>query len=279
MIDAHRSNVIGFFDTHPINEDEILVKLAARGANLGALTEDALQDFDQDHYGGIDAVKALADAAGIGAAYHVLDVCSGMGGPARWLAHRYGCRVTGIDLTNSRVVGATRLTRRVGLNHRVEFRQGDATAMPFANATFDALISQESWCHIPEKRPLISECIRVVRPGGVIAFTDIISLVPMNSEEELRLRTEMFIPRPSFVSEYTQLLVEGSCSIEQSSDLSAEWVGILVNRLEMYRSLQDTTVAKFGKERYLEYDRAYSHFVGLFVNRKLGGCRVAARKA
>lgn len=279
MIDSHRSNVIGFFDTHPINEDEILAKLAARGVNVGSLSEDDLKDFDQDHYGGIDAVNALAEAAGISADHHVLDVCSGMGGPARWLAHRYGCRVTGIDLTTSRVQGATRLTGRVGLAHRVEFRECDATAMPFANASYDALISQEAWCHIPEKRSLISECIRVTRPGGVIAFTDIVSLDRMDAEEERRLSTEMFIPRPASVDEYTQLLVEGSCSIEQRRDLSPEWVGILVSRLEMYRSLEDTTVAKFGKERFLQYDRAYSHYVGLFVSKKLGGFRVAARKA
>ena len=151
--------------------------------------------------------------------------------------------------------------------------------MPFANASYDALISQEAWCHIPEKYALISECIRVTRPGGVIAFTDIVSLTRMDAEEERRLSTEMFIPRPASVDEYTKLLVERSCSIEQRRDLSNEWVGILVKRLEMYRSLEDTTVAKFGKERFLQYDRAYSHYVGLFVNKKLGGFRVAARKA
>ena len=88
----------------------------------------------------------------------------------------------------------------------------------------------------------------------------------------------MFIPRPSFVTEYTQLLTEGSCIVEQSVELSDEWKGILVARLEMYRSLRDTTISKFGEARYLEFDRAYSHFVGLFVNGKLGGFRVAARK-
>jgi sarcosine/dimethylglycine N-methyltransferase len=279
MSKSHQSGVIGFYDTHPINEEEILAKLAARGANLDALTEDDLKDFDQDHYGGTDAVNALADAAGVHAGHHVLDVCSGMGGPARWLAHRHGCRVTGIDLTTSRVEGATRLTRRVGLDHRVDFKQGDATAMPFANSEFDAVVSQEAWCHIPDKRSLISECARVVRPGGVIAFTDIVLLVRMDPEEERRLAAEMFIPRPSLVSEYTELLVECFCTIERSVDLSDEWIGILVARLEMYRSLRDTTVAKFGEARYLEYDRAYSHFVGLFVNKKLGGFRVAARKA
>lgn len=214
MSNSHQAGVVGFFDTHPINEDEILTKLAARGANMDALTEIDLKDFDQDHYGGTDAVNALADAAGVRADHHVLDVSSGMGGPARWLAHRYGCRVTGIDLTTSRVEGAIRLTRRVGLDHRVDFKQGDATAMPFADAAFDAVISQESWCHIPDKRSLIAECVRVARPQSVIAFTDIVSLAPMDPEEERRLLAKMFIPRPSFVTEYTQLLTEGSCIVE-----------------------------------------------------------------
>ena len=279
MSDLHSSGVIGFYDTHPINEEEILAKLSARGTNLDALTEDDLKDFDQDHYGGTDAVNALADAAGVHADHHVLDVCSGMGGPARWLAHRYRCRVTGIDLTTTRVEGATRLTRRVGLDSRVEFKQGDATAMPFGDAVFDAVVSQEAWCHIPDKRSLIAECVRVVRPGGVIAFTDIVSLVQLDSEQERRLLAEMFSPRPSFVTEYIRLLAEESCAIEQSTDLSDQWITILVARLEMYRSLRDTTIAKFGEARYLEYDRAYSHFVGLFVKGKVGGYRVAARKA
>jgi ubiquinone/menaquinone biosynthesis C-methylase UbiE len=279
MSDSHFSNVVGFYDTHPINEEEILTKLAARGANLDALTEDDLKDFDQDHYGGTDAVNALADAAKVRDYHHVLDVCSGMGGPARWLAHRYGCRVTGIDLTTSRIDGATRLTSKVGLDGRVEFKQGNATAMPFTDATFDAVVSQEAWCHIPDKRSLIAECVRVVKARGVIAFTDIVSLARMTPDEERRLLAEMFIPRPFFVSEYTQLLTERSCTIEQNVDLSDEWIGILVARLDMYRSLRDTTIAKFGEARYLEYDHAYSHFVGLFSNRKLGGFRVVARKA
>ena len=103
MSDEHKTGVIGFYDTHPINEDEILAKLAARGDNLDALTEAALKDFDQDHYGSIEVVDALAERAGIRHEHHVLDVCSGMGGPARWIAQRIGCRVTGMDFTLSRV--------------------------------------------------------------------------------------------------------------------------------------------------------------------------------
>jgi sarcosine/dimethylglycine N-methyltransferase len=277
--DTHPSGVIGFYETHPINEDEILAKLAARGVNLDALTQDELKDFDQDHYGGTDAVDALAQAAALRAEHHVLDVCSGMGGPARWLAHRIGCRVTGIDFTRSRVEGAVRLTRRVALEHRVDFQQGDATAMPFANGAFDAALSQEAWCHIPDKGALLAECARVIKAGGVIAFTDIVTLAPLGADAQQRLGAEMFITPPPSIDAYQRLLGECSCSVEQSVDLSHAWVGILIARLEMYRSLRDTTVAKFGEARFLEYDRAYSHFVGLFVARKLGGVRVVARKA
>lgn len=278
MSDSHHSGVIGFFDTHPINEDEILARLAARGASLDALTEDDLKDFDQDHYGGTDAVDALASAANVAMDHHVLDACSGMGGPARWLAHRYGCRVTGIDLTNSRVEGASSLARLVRLVGRVQFEQGDATAMPFADATFDAVVSQEAFCHIPDKDSVITECVRVLKPHCNIAFTDIVSLSHMDAAEERRLLSGMYIPKPLFVGEYTRLLGDRGCVVQQCIDLSKAWVDILIARLEMYRSLRDTTIAKFGEARYLEYDRAYSDFVGLFVRGRLGGFRVVARK-
>jgi hypothetical protein len=95
MHDTHRANVAGFYDTHPTNEDEILHKLSNRGLDLGRLTEEELKECDQDHYGGVEAVEALAEAAGIHGGQHVLDVGSGMGGPARRLAHKFGCRVCG----------------------------------------------------------------------------------------------------------------------------------------------------------------------------------------
>ncbi len=278
MNDAHRADVIGFYDTHPINEQEILAKLAARGASMDALTEHDLIEFDQDHYGGIEATEALAAAAGLAAGQHVLDVCSGMGGPARWFAHRHGCRVTGIDLTASRVVGAGRLTERVGLQERVTFHQGDATAMPFADATFDAVVGQEAWCHIPAKPALLDECVRVTRRGGVIAFTDEVLLAQPTEDEQRGLTEGMVMPSLPFADAYVALLRERGCVIEHRTDLSDVWVEVLQARHRMYRSLRDTTVAKFGEARFLEYDRVYGEFVGLFTRRTLGGIRVVARR-
>jgi ubiquinone/menaquinone biosynthesis C-methylase UbiE len=277
MSDAQKARVVRHYDTHPINEDEILAKLAARTSNLGALTEEELKDFDQDHYGGVQAVDILCDRAGISREHHVLDVCSGMGGPARWIAHRVGCRVTGLDFTLSRVESARRLSSRVGLDHLVDFVHGDATSMPFPDAAFDMAISQEAWLHIPDKPAVIGQCVRVLKTGGLLAFTDVIRRGGLTTAEESRLAAEMQAPQVASSERYLELLRASGCTIIGSDDLSSEWTGVLADRLEMYRALRDTTVAKFGEAHFEAWDRTYSFFVGLFAAAKLGGVRIVAR--
>jgi ubiquinone/menaquinone biosynthesis C-methylase UbiE len=278
MSDAHKSGVINFYDNHPINEYEVLAKVAARGVSIDALTEDDLKDFDQDHYGGTEVLDALADIAGVRRGHHVLDVCSGVGGPSRWLAHRRGCRVTGLDFTESRVEAAKRLSQRVRLDHLVDFVHGDATAMPLPASRYDVVIGQESWLHIPDKAALISECVRVLKPGGAIAFTDIVVKSRMDPSTEARLAAEMHTSNIASVESYAVLIQTNGCAVVVQDDLSRDWKEILVKRLEMYRSLRDTTIAKFGEARFLDYDKAYSHFVDCFIAEKLGGVRMVARK-
>lgn len=279
MTDARKAGVIRFYDTHPINEDEILAKLKARGTRLEALTQDELKDFDQDHYGGIEAVEVLAQRAGIAANHRVLDVCSGMGGPARWLAHRIGCRVTGLDFTLSRVEAARKLTRNVNLHRLVDFVAGDATAMPVPDAYYDVVISQEAFLHIPDKAAVIAQCARVAKPAGTIAFTDVVLRSPLSAEEESRMAAEMQAPGIAGVERYLELLAANRCTVERREDLSKEWTRVLVERLAMYRSLRDTTTAKFGEPHFAAWDKTYSFFVGLFMSGKLGGVRIVARKA
>ena len=277
-MDTQKSAVIRFYDTHPINEDEILAKLAARGDDLNHLTQDQLKDFDQDHYGGIEVVDTLAERAGLRREHRVLDVCSGMGGPARWLAHRLGCRVTGLDFTLSRVEAARRLTERVGMTALVDFVHGDATAMALPSAQFDVVLSQEAWLHIPDKPAVIRECARVLKPCGVLAFTDVALREAMSAQQEARMGAEMQAPGITSADRYLELLRDQGLSVISHEDLSAEWTATLVKRLAMYRSLSDTTVAKFGQAHFEAWDHTYSFFVGLFVAGKLGGARIVARK-
>jgi ubiquinone/menaquinone biosynthesis C-methylase UbiE len=271
--------VIRFYETHPINEAQILHDLARDGVALEGLTEDTLKNYDQDHFGGIAAVDVLAEKAGIHAGSHVLDVCSGMGGPARYLASRFGCRVTGLDITVSRHQSAVRLTELVGLTDRVDFRHGSALAMPFAPASFDVVIGQEAFAHVPDKPRLIAECARVVRPGGRVAFTDIMRGENLAPAAAARVQRDMAFAAFETLDGYARLLQDNGCAVVEREDLTASWAEILRQRLAMYRGLRATTVARFGAEHFRRWDDAYAFFVGLFALRQLAGGRLVARRA
>lgn len=276
---TQRAPVVAFYDAHPINEEQIVAALESKGVALESLTEDILQQHDQDHFGGVEANQILAAKAGIRPQHRVLDVCSGMGGPARYLAHHIGCRVTGLDLTRSRYDSAIRLTRLAKLGHLVDFRLGDALQMPFEDASFDVVIGQEAWCHVPDKPRLIAECARVAKPGGAIAFTDILRRAPLQPAEMRRLQRDMTFPSLETLDGYSALLVHSGCTVSRPDDLSEHWAKILVQRLAMYRSLEADTMRKFGAEHFRKWDETYAFFVGLFGKGKLGGGRFVARKS
>src|SRR5215475_8902905 len=118
-------------------EDAILQALTRTGKDLANLTHDDLAALDEFHIGGREATQELATQMDLRPGLHLLDVGSGIGGPARYFAAEHGCKITGIDLTEEFVSVAKSLTHRTGLDHAVEFRQGSALAMPFEKSSFD----------------------------------------------------------------------------------------------------------------------------------------------
>src|SRR3954447_7839495 len=150
-------SAIDFYERHPISCEIILQKLNAARGHLDDLTPDELFPHDQDHYGGLDANDALAERAGIGKGTQIVDFCAGLGGPSRYFAHRYGADVTGIELTPGRVAGAAELTRLGGLQDRVRMLLGDITRVPLADASMDAVVSQEALLHVPDKHTALAE--------------------------------------------------------------------------------------------------------------------------
>lgn len=272
-----QSGVVGFYDHHPISEAQVMAALRRRGHVGVRLLPEDLYEWDQDHYGGVAAVEALARRAGIGAGSAVLDVCAGLGGPARFIAHRFGARVTGVDLTPSRCAGARRLCRLVGLEGRVRVVNGDAQRLPFRAHAFTAVVSQEGLLHVPDKDGALAECARVLMPGGRIAFTDWVSTARLDPGERRRLAEWMAAVTIQSAEAYRALLGRSGFGAIAVEDLSAEWIGILRERLAMYRSLRDDTVARFGQARHDEYDQLYAFFVGLVAAGKLGGARFSGR--
>lgn len=268
-----RPTVIDFYDRHPINEAQILAALARRGKDPRALSPEDLYAWDQDHYGGLPAVEALARRAEIGPRSSVLDVCAGLGGPARFLARRFGCRVTGVDLHRGRCAGARRLTALVGLHRQVRMVNADAVSLPFRTGVFTAVVSQEGLLHVPDKRAALGECARVLMPSGRIAFSDWIATSRLEDGERRRLEEWMAATTLETSTGYRALLARAGFTGVEAEDLSAAWIGILRERLTMYRAMREDSVARFGQRRYDEYNQLYQFFVGLVEAGKLGGAR------
>ena len=275
---AAGNRVERFYDAHPINETQILDALRRRGIARDAVTQEVLREFDQDHYGGLPALEALASRAGITNEQYVVDLCSGLGGPARYLAGTRGCRVLGVDFTASRHEAAIRLTSMARLSHRAQFCHADVRDVPFPDASFDVAISQEGFAHVPDKARLIAEVARLVKPGGVIAFTDIVRRVPLAPEVSQRLYDEMAFNEIESAEGYAELLGRNGCVSVSREDLTGEWTTILRERLAMYRSMRESTIAVHGAEAFARWDAAYTHFVSLYTSGVLGGVRIVARR-
>jgi SAM-dependent methyltransferase len=264
--------VIDFYDDHPISEQQVLDAVRrVRGA--GALGADDLFPFDQDHYGGLGAVDALAQRAGSDAGTRVLDICAGLGGPARFLASRRGCRVVGVELNGGRALGMARLTRLVRLDRRVAVVRGDATALPFASGRFDACVSQEALLHIADKAAVLAEARRVLVAGGRLAFSDWIAHPTLGDGERRRLEEWMAAVTLQSLAGYRSLLGRAGFRSVECEDLSDEWRPILRERLAMYRSMREEMTRRLGERRYRAYDQLYTFFVALIEAGKLGGGR------
>jgi len=269
-------DVVDFYDRHPINETQVLASARDGTAGLRALGPEDLWRWDQDHYGGLAAVEALAQRAAIAPGMAVLDVCAGLGGPARFLAHRFGARVTGVDLTHSRCAAGARLTALVRLGPLVRHVRGDAQVLPFRSRSFDAVVSQEGLLHVPDKAAVLAECARVLRPGARLAFSDWIARPRLEDNERRRLSEWMAAVALQSIDGYRTRLARAGFDGIVAEDLSGEWIAILQERLRMYRGLREQTVARLGQARYDEYNQLYGFFVGLVEAGKLGGARLSA---
>jgi len=154
--------------------DRIKAALAALAPEDHPLTVAQLAPVDQFHTRGLLATADLARDAALEPSARVLDLGSGIGGPARYLAAMFDCRVTGVDLSPGFVETATYLTARSGLSDRVTFQTGDALHLSFDDASFDAVFLQHVVMNIENRAALYAEVRRVLAPGGRLAIYDLV---------------------------------------------------------------------------------------------------------
>ncbi len=149
--------------------------LVTAGKDLNHLTPADLGLLEDFHTMGRYATAQLVDLVEITSESEVLDAGSGIGGTARFVADRFGCRVTAVDLTEEYCETNRWLNGLVGLDERISVRQGDVTELPLADATFDVAISQHVQMNVADKARLYSEARRVLVGGGRLGLWDITS--------------------------------------------------------------------------------------------------------
>ncbi len=156
--------------------DRILKGVEAIGKTPATVTVDELALVDEFHIGGRQASEDFISQLELSVDDHTLDIGCGIGGTSRFVASRFGCRVTGIDLTPEFVTTGQSLCDWVGLSGQVELHQGDATGMPFADESFDAAFMLHVGMNIADKAGLFAEVYRLIKPGAVFGIYDVMQI-------------------------------------------------------------------------------------------------------
>jgi len=150
----------------------IVVALAKAGKPLEGLTVDDLAPVDHFHARGLPATVELADRLAIEPGQHIVDIGCGLGGPARYIARRFGCNVSGIDITEAFVDAANKLTALLHMERQVKVEHGDGQRLPYADASFDGAYTQHVTMNVADRPAFFAQAWRVLKPGAFFALTE-----------------------------------------------------------------------------------------------------------
>jgi ubiquinone/menaquinone biosynthesis C-methylase UbiE len=189
---------------------------------------------DSFHPGGVRLTQRIGELLGLSPAAHVLDVAAGPGTSALHLAKIFGCRVTGIDLSEQNIFAARAGADAQGLSERVHFRLADAERLPFPDATFDAIVCECAFCTFPGKDSAAAEFARVLKVGGGVGIGDLTRTEAPLPEMEGLLAWIACIGDALPVQEYASILKHAGLSVEKTEmheDALSEMVRNVQSRL------------------------------------------------
>jgi cyclopropane fatty-acyl-phospholipid synthase-like methyltransferase len=261
------------------NLDRIPRGLAAQGVGPeDPIRLDQLFALDQWHYHGTEAVAAAARVLGLGPQSRVLDIGAGVGGPARYLAHTTGCRVTALELQPGLHAIATDLTRRTGLADRVTHLCGDALAEPLPEAGFDAAVSFLAIVHIPGRPRLFERLAQTLRPGGGCYIEDLCRRAPFAPRDWEDARHVVHARSLTSQADYARDLTDAGFVDVAVTDLTPDWAPFAAGRLAAWREDHAAYARVHGEGAYEAHELFYSVIARLYDSGSLGGIRLVARR-
>ena len=260
------------------NLDRIARGLAAQGIGpADPIPPEKLFPLDQWHYHGTDAVQIAVAQLGIGPTSRVLDIGSGVGGPARYLAHTTGCRVTAVELQPELHAIALDLTQRSGLADRVTHLCGDALTCSLPDGAFDAAVSWLAVLHIADRRKLFARLARVLRPGGALLIEDLSMRAPFAAADLEDLHEVVFGITVTSVDDYRADARGAGFAAIVATDLTPDWAPFAATRLQAWRAAHAAYASVHGEAAYAAQEHFYAVIHRLYESGSLGGVRLTAR--
>ena len=260
--------------------DRVLTELRALGKDDSEpLSASELTPFDQLHYHGTESVDLAVERAKISADSSVLEIGSGLGGPARHIAATAGARVTALELQSDQNALASRLTTRCGLSEKVKHICGDFLTYDWSESHFDVIASWLALYHIPERSQLLDRCCTLLNPGGYFFAEDLYARESLTQNEKSELTTELFAIYLPDYDAYLQDLASAGLCLETVEEMSDDWAEFTRMRQINYHSQKLRHIALHGEAVYQNMAHFYEVVTRHFTSGKLGGLRVVARKA
>mgnify|MGYP001268048803 FL=1 len=261
------------------NVDRIFNELREIGKSTSStlLVED-LTKFDQLHYHGTDAIDIFIEKLEINEKTKILDVGSGIGGPARYIANQTGAEITAIELQSDQNNLAKDLTKKCGLSNKVNHICGDILDYDFKNQTFDAVVSWLTLYHIANHEILLKKLFDLLNPNGFFYTEDITSRINLSDADRKEIKKEIYGIHLPYFDKYISNLEQNGFKLIFSEDMSSSWTDFTKERIKKYNSEKERNIRVHGKEVYDSLNSFYNFVGQYFSNGKLGGIRVIAKK-
>ena len=259
--------------------DRIEKGLAALGIGpRDPIRPEQLFPLDQWHYQGTEAVRHAAERLALQTPSRVLDVGSGLGGPARFLAHTAGCHITALELQHRLHEIAVGLTQRCGLAERVTHLCGDALSYPLPEAAFDAIVSWMVLHHIPNRPRLCERLARALRPGGGCYIEDLYMRAPFSAQDLSDVREVLVGNSVTSIEEFTGDMRTAGFTHVNATDLTADVIPFVGARLTTWREDRMSHTKEYGTDAYAALETLYAVIERLFANGSLGCVRLVANR-
>ncbi|XP_067028045.1 uncharacterized protein [Acropora muricata] len=236
--------------------------------------------FDQMHYYGTQAIDEAIEELKISSSHHVLDVGSGLGGPARYLAHKTNCAVTALELQEDLHNEAGNLTERCNLQHKLTHLAGDFLHLDLGAAKFNFIVSWLVFLHIGDKKRLFQQCCYSLKPGGKIFIEDFYqqSGVTLTEEDKQSYERDLYMKNLPEKDAYFKQLEEAGFMDIQFQDLTGEFLSFVSKRQHEFVENKERHLRVIGQDAYDGLLDFYTTVKRLFNDGLCGGCRVIATK-